>query len=31
LSATADGFVTQLETVDLTSSSLAWNVTLARQ
>lgn len=31
MSATADGFVTQLETIDLTAASQTWNVTLARQ
>jgi hypothetical protein len=31
LDATADGYQTRLETVDLTGSSFTWNVTLVRQ
>jgi len=31
LDASADGYLAQLETVDLTSSSMTWNVTLSRQ
>lgn len=31
LDATADGYLTRLETVDLTGSSFTWNVTLVRQ